>query len=66
MTTTWPGAIDSFDTHVDSVDDVMAADVNDLGDAIIEIEKALGTEGQQGLCGAIASASMMALPGGTH
>lgn len=50
MTTTYPGTIDSFDTHVDSVDDVMAADVNDLGDAVVEIEKAIGSEGNQGLC----------------
>jgi len=40
MTTTYPGAIDSFDTHVDSVDDVMAADVNNLNDAVVALETA--------------------------
>ena len=44
MSTAYPGAIDSFDTHVDSVDDVMAADVNDPCDSIVAIETALGIE----------------------
>lgn len=38
MSTDYPGAIDSFDTHVDNVDDVMAADVNDLNDAVVAIQ----------------------------
>lgn len=50
MTTTYPGAIDSFDTHVDGVDDVMAADVNNPCDSIVALETAIGSEGPCGLC----------------
>ncbi len=50
MSTDYPGAIDSFDTHVDNVDDVMAADVNDLNDAMVAVQTALGEEGPAGLC----------------
>ena len=50
MTTNWPGAIDSFDTHVDNVDDVMAADVNNPCDSIVALETAIGSEGPPGLC----------------
>ena len=38
MTTTYPLTVDSFDTHVDNVDDVMAADVNNLNDAVVALE----------------------------
>ena len=44
MATDYPAAIDSFDTHVDNVDDVMAADVNDLNDAVVAIETELGIQ----------------------
>ena len=45
MSTDYPGAIDSFDTHVDNVDDVMAADVNDLNDAVVATQTALAVSG---------------------
>ena len=45
MTTTYPLAIDGFDTHVDNVDDVMAADVNDLNDAVVATQTALAVSG---------------------
>ena len=45
MATDYPGAIDSFDTHVDNVDDVMAADVNDLNDAVVATQTALAVSG---------------------
>jgi hypothetical protein len=38
MTTTFPGAIDSYSTKVDNVDDVEAAHINDLQDAVVAIE----------------------------
>ena len=50
MASSFPGAIDTFDTHVDNVDDVMAADVNDLGLAVIATQTAIGSEGPPGLC----------------
>jgi len=40
----YPGAIDEFTHRVDEVDDVMAADVNELQDAIEAIETELGTD----------------------
>jgi hypothetical protein len=40
MTTTYPLTIDSFDPHVDNVDDVMAADVVNLGDAVVALQTA--------------------------
>lgn len=45
MSTDYPAAIDSFDTHVDNVDDVMAADVNDLNDAVVATQTALAVSG---------------------
>jgi hypothetical protein len=45
MSTDYPTAIDSFDTHVDNVDDVMAADVNDLNDAVVATQTALAVAG---------------------
>ena len=38
MTTLYPGALDSYSTKVDGVDDVMAADINDPQDAIEALE----------------------------
>ncbi len=38
MSTLYPGGIDSFDTRVDGVTDVMAADVNDLQDAMVAVQ----------------------------
>ena len=45
MSTDYPASIDSFDTHVDNVDDVMAADVNDLNDAVVATQTALAVSG---------------------
>jgi hypothetical protein len=44
MATDYPGAIDSFSTKTDEVTDVMAADVNDLQDAVEAIETELGAD----------------------
>lgn len=44
MATDFPGAIDSFSTKTDEVTDVMAADVNDLQDAVEAIETELGSD----------------------
>lgn len=38
MTTLYPGALDSYSTKVDGVDDVMAADINNPQDAIEALE----------------------------
>lgn len=38
MTTLYPGGIDSYDTRVDGVTDVMASDVNDLQDAMVAVQ----------------------------
>jgi len=40
MVSTYPLTVDSFDTHVDNVDDVMAADVNDLGLSVVALQTA--------------------------
>lgn len=45
MTTVFPGALDSYADKVDGVDDVMAAHVNDMQDAIEAIELHLQTKG---------------------
>lgn len=50
MTTSWPGAVDSFSVKVDNVDDVLAAHVNNLQDPVVALETALGVEGPTGLC----------------
>jgi hypothetical protein len=44
MASSFPGAIDSFTTKVDGVDDVMAAHVNDLQDAVVAIQTELGVD----------------------
>lgn len=41
MSTLFPGAVDSFSTKVDSVTNVMAADVNNLQDSVVAIETAV-------------------------
>lgn len=41
---TYPGAIDSFTTKVDDVDDVLAAHINDLQDALVNTQTELGTD----------------------
>lgn len=41
MASSFPGAIDSFTTKVDGVDDVMAAHVNDLQDSVVSVETIL-------------------------
>jgi hypothetical protein len=40
----YPASIDSFTTNTDGVDDVVAADVNELQAAIVNIETELGTD----------------------
>lgn len=50
MSTTYPGAVDSYDTKVDNVDDVMAADINNPQDAIEALEQTLGPSGNVSLC----------------
>lgn len=42
MTTTYPGATDSFTTKVDGVDDVLASHVNNLQDSVVAIETLVG------------------------
>jgi hypothetical protein len=42
MTTNFPGSLDSYADHADNVDDVMAADVNNLGDAIEALQARVG------------------------
>jgi len=50
MTTNYHGSLDSYTTKVDGVDDVVAAHVNDLQDAVVAIEGVLGEEGNNGIC----------------
>ena len=42
--TTFPGTLDSFDANTDDVDDVLAADMNNVQDAVVAIETELGTD----------------------
>lgn len=42
--TVYPGTLDSFDSNTDDVDDVLAADMNNVQDAIVAIETELGTD----------------------
>lgn len=44
MSTSYPTAIDSYTTLVDNVDDVLAAHVNDKGDAIEALEAKVGVD----------------------
>jgi len=44
MTTVFPGSIDSYSAKTDDVDDVLASHVNDLQEAIVAIETALGSQ----------------------
>lgn len=44
MTTNYPAGLDSYVAKVDGVDDVMAAHVNNMQDAIVAIETELGTQ----------------------
>lgn len=44
MSTNYPGALDSYSTKVDGVDDVLAAHINNPQDAIEAIEAELGTD----------------------
>jgi hypothetical protein len=41
MTTTFPVTVDSYSLKVDTVTDVLAADINNPQDAIVAIENAL-------------------------
>jgi hypothetical protein len=44
MSTDYPGALDSYTTKTDGVDDVLASHINDLQDAVVAIETELGTQ----------------------
>ncbi|RMD64982.1 hypothetical protein D6833_03605 [Candidatus Parcubacteria bacterium] len=44
MATNYPAGLDSFTTKTDGVDEVVAADVNNLQDAVAAIEAELGTD----------------------
>ena len=44
MSTDYPGALDSYSTKIDGVDDVLAEHINDPQDAIEAIEAELGTD----------------------
>jgi hypothetical protein len=44
MASAYPAALDSFTAHTDNVDDVMAADVNELQEAIVATQTELGTD----------------------
>lgn len=48
MSTSYPGALDSYTPKVDGVDTVSAAHVNDLQDAVEALEAALGTNPASG------------------
>jgi hypothetical protein len=42
MPTLFPGAVDTYTTKIDSVTDVMAADINNLQDAVVAIQNRIG------------------------
>lgn len=44
MASVFPGAIDSFATYADNVDTPLAAHYNDMADAIVAIETAIGAK----------------------
>lgn len=48
MPTNWPTSLDTFPVNVDSVDDVLAADMNNVQDAVAALETELGTGGLKG------------------
>ncbi len=43
MPTNFPGSVDTFSVKVDNVSDVMAADVNNLQDAMVAVQNRIGT-----------------------
>jgi hypothetical protein len=43
MPTSFPGAVDSYTTKLDGVSDVLAADTNNLQDAVVAIQNRVGT-----------------------
>jgi len=42
MTTAYPNSLDTFSPKTDNFDDVMAADINNLQDAIAAVQALLG------------------------
>lgn len=44
MATNFPGALDSYTTKVDNVDDVLAAHINNVQDAIVALEVKMGAD----------------------
>lgn len=49
MATTFPGAIDTFTTKVDAVDYYLASHMNDVQNAVVAAQTAIGREGNSGL-----------------
>jgi hypothetical protein len=43
MPTSFPGTVDAYTTKIDGVSDVLAADINNLQDAVIAIQTRVGT-----------------------
>jgi hypothetical protein len=43
MPTNFPGSVDSYATKIDNVSDVLAADVNNLQDAVVALQNKVGT-----------------------
>ena len=56
MATSFPGAIDSYTTKTDGVTDVLAADTNNLQDAMVAVQNRIG---------ATATPTFLARAGGT-
>jgi hypothetical protein len=52
MSTSYPGALDSFSVKVDGVTDILAAHVNNLQDSVVAIETAVGITGGRPLVSA--------------
>lgn len=57
MATNYPVSLDVFSTKVDGVDDVLAADINKLQDAVLAIQTKLGAASGQSALGALALTS---------
>lgn len=43
MPTNYPGAVDSYTTKIDGTSDVLAADINNLQDAVVAVQTRVGT-----------------------
>ena len=66
MSTNYPGGLDSYTTKQDGVDTIVAADTNNLQDAIVAIETELGTNPKGGYSNVGAAiADKLSASGGT-